>query len=252
MLTAGFVLLPLALVALLLTAARRVLPPPRFLRFALMVAAWLVVVGAAAGSGALARFDARPPPFALLFLACVGAAVALAFSQVGTALGGLPLWTLIAFQGFRLPLEVAMHEAAAQGVMPPQMTWTGLNLDVLSGASALVVAALLRAGIGGRALALGWSLAGSVLLAIILAVAVASTPVVHAFGTDAAHLNTFVAHLPYTSLPAVMVVLALAGHLVLFRVLLARGAEATTLTAARARSASAARSDRDQPARVTS
>lgn len=222
MLTIGFTLLPLLLVTLLLVGAHRVLPAPTFRSFALAVGAWLALVALAAGTGALARFDARPPPFALLFLACMVAAVGLARSRVGAALAGLPLWVLVAFQGFRLPLELLMHEAASQGVMPPQMTWTGLNLDVLSGASALVVAPLLWSGRGGPRLALAWNLLGSTLLAVILVVAVASTPMVHAFGSDPAHLNTFVAHLPYTGLPTVMVVLALAGHLVIFRAL-ARG-----------------------------
>ena len=56
----------------------------------------------------------------------------------------------------------------------------------------------------------------------ILVVAVASTPMLHAFGTSPERLNTFVAAWPYVTLPTVMVVLALAGHLVIFRAL-ARG-----------------------------
>ena len=114
----------------------------------------------------LARFDARPPPLMLLFVGCMAVALGLAFSTVGTAFARLPLWALVAFQGFRLPLELLMHEAAGEGVMPPQMTWTGLNLDVLTGASALVVAPLLARGIGGPRLALAWNIAGSALLAV--------------------------------------------------------------------------------------
>ena len=62
--------------------------------------------------------------------------------STGTLLVNAPVWLLIAFHGFRLPLELIMHEAATEGVMPPQMTFTGLNFDITTGATALLVAAL--------------------------------------------------------------------------------------------------------------
>lgn len=129
----------------------------------------------------------------------------------------MPLWLLAGFQAFRLPLEWLMHEAFRTGLMPMQMSWSGQNFDVLTGASALVVAPLLYRGLGGARLALAWNLVGSALLANILLVAMASTPMVHAFGTSPERLNTFVAAPPYVTLPTVMVVLALAGHLIIFR-----------------------------------
>lgn len=215
----GFWVLPLALVALLLAGASRVLDSRALRRFGAVLAGWLVVVGFVAGSGLLARFDARPPPFMFVLLGCVGAAVGLARSKVGVALSRLPLVVLVAFQGFRLPLEMLMHQAAREGTMPEQMTWTGLNWDVFTGISALLLAVLMRTGHAGRKGVLLWNVVGLGLLLNVVGVAVASTPLVHAFGTAPARLNTFVAYLPYTSLPAVMVVLALAGHLIIFRAL---------------------------------
>lgn len=147
----------------------------------------------------------------------------LAFSRVGAALATLPTWLLVGFQAFRLPLELLMHQAALEGLMPVQMSWGGLNLDVVSGATAPVVAALLATGRGGRRLALGWLVGASLLLLNVVGVAVASTPMLHAFGTTPERLNTFVAEPPYFTLPAVMVVAAMAGHLVLARALLGGG-----------------------------
>jgi hypothetical protein len=97
-----------------------------------------------------------------------------------------------------------------------------------------VVAALAARGVGGTRLVLAWNLLGSLLLANIMAVAVASTPMIHAFGTAPERVNTFVAYPPYTTLPTVMVVLALAGHLVLFRRLRQEAAVASSQGAARA------------------
>ena len=42
---------------------------------------------------------------------------------------------------------------------------------------------------------------------------------VRAFGDDPRHLNTWVLYFPYVWLPAVLVIVALAGHLVVTRAL---------------------------------
>jgi hypothetical protein len=223
----GFPLLAVTLVAILLHAARQVMPLAAFLRFAVVVGLWLLLVAELSVSGLLASFELRPPPFALLFVACVGVATALALSPAGAALARLPLWALVGFHAFRLPLEWLMHEAYLQGLMPVQMSWSGQNFDVVTGASAVVVAALAARGVGGTRLVLAWNLLGSLLLANIMAVAVASTPMIHAFGTAPERVNTFVAYPPYTTLPTVMVVLALAGHLILFRRLLGKARAAS-------------------------
>jgi hypothetical protein len=56
---------------------------------------------------------------------------------------------------------------------------------------------------------------------VITVVAVASSPMVRAFGDDPRHLNTWVLFFPYVWLPAVLVTVALAGHFVVTRALMA-------------------------------
>ena len=68
-------------------------------------------------------------------------------------------------------------------------------------------------------LALTWNVLGFLLLANIVIVAMLSTPRFRVFGED--RLNVFVTYTPFVWLPAVMVLAALAGHLVIFRALLA-------------------------------
>ena len=60
-----------------------------------------------------------------------------------------------------------------------------------------------------------WNVIGTVLLANILAIAIASMPMFHLFGVD--RLNVWVAELPFVWLPSVLVLTALAGHLLIFR-----------------------------------
>ncbi|MBM4779679.1 MAG: hypothetical protein GQE15_18400 [Archangiaceae bacterium] len=201
----------------------------RTLVFLAIAALWQVVVSSLAVKGVLARFDARPPPLIFLLVFIAGGAQVLARSTFGKTLSeGLPLAALVGFQAFRLPLELLMHGAANEGVMPEQMTFTGWNFDIVTGASAVVVAVLVATGVGGRRLVLAWNALGTVLLVTVVVIAVSSTPLFAAFGEGAA-LNTFIAYVPFTTLPTVMVLLAMAGHVMVWRKLLA---ERTVVAAA--------------------
>ena len=180
-------------------------------------AVWMALTWAAAGTGLLQKWERTPPPFAILVAATLALALALAYSPVGGRLARfVPLWALVLAQAFRLPLELAMHRLYERGIMPRQMSFSGRNFDVVTGATALLVAALAYSG-GARRLVAAWNLMGLALLVNVVAVAILSTPRLHAFGPD--QLSTFVTYTPFVWLPAVMVLAALAGHLVIFRAL---------------------------------
>lgn len=180
--------------------------------------AWLAGTWGVAASGLLLDFDRTPPPFAFLVVGILAIACALAFSRVGTRIAAaVPVAVLVAVQGFRLPLELAMHEMHKRGVMPVQMSYAGRNWDIVTGASAILVAVLIWRGIGGRRLMLTWNLVGLSLLVNIIVVSIASTPRFALYGPD--RLNVWVMYPPFVWLPTVLVPAALAGHLVLFRAL---------------------------------
>jgi len=179
---------------------------------------WLAVTWAAAKSGIFHNWDRTPPPFALLVLAILLLSAAIAFSPLGRRLAQwIPLWALVAVQAFRLPLELAMHAMYTRGVMPQQMSYSGRNFDIVTGATAIIVSALVWSGRGGRRLVAAWNGLGLLLLINVVIVAILGTPRFRYFGDDA--LNTWVFDAPFVWLPAVMVLAALAGHLVIFRAL---------------------------------
>lgn len=221
----------ISLVAFLLVAlALSRLPDdgPRLARrFVAGAGLWLAASGIAAASGFFARFDAVPPRMIFLFVPMVALPVWLALSRTGKRLAEhTPLALLVGFHAFRLPLELVMHEAAREGVMPVQMTFTGWNFDIVTGASAILVAGLAAKGRAPRGVVLAWNVLGSVLLLAIAAIAVASLPAFHAFGSEPRRVNTWVSYFPYVWLPAALVSSALFGHIVLYRRLL--GALSTT------------------------
>lgn len=224
-LTGSFMAMAIALAALLVIgvhrAGRRLSEPPATTRrwTALTVigaAAWLGATWAAAETGHLSRLDLRPPPFVALPVAIFLLGALMAFTRFGTRLvDGLPLAALIGVQAFRLPLELLMHRAYSEGVMPYQMSYSGWNFDIVTGLTALPVAWATHRGLGGRRLALAWNALGALLLLNIVVIAVVSTPIVGLFGPDL--LNTWVMFPPFVWLPAVMVLAALTGHLLVAR-----------------------------------
>jgi len=187
-------------------------------------AAWMAGTWGVAASGIFREWERTPPPFALLVVAIITLGLVIAFSRFGTRVAtAIPLWVLVLVQGFRLPLELAMHGMSTRGIMPVQMTYTGLNFDIVTGALAIVVGLLAAMGAVGRGVIAAWNILGLALLINVVTVAILGTPRFRYFGDDS--LNVWVTYPPFVWLPAVMVLAALAGHLVIFRALAAKAVE---------------------------
>jgi hypothetical protein len=191
-------------------------------RAALVVVAWVALTGLVAASGVLRRLDIVPPPFAAMFVVVLVAGVALARSRAGEILAqGVPLWGLVLLQSYRFPLEVVMHLAGAEGTMPVALSFDGLNFDVVTGSTALALGLTMRARAVPLWLVHAWNLLGMAALVNIAAIALLSSPLVAYWGPD--QVNLWVTYPPFVWLPTVLVVVAVAGHGVVLRRLLAEG-----------------------------
>jgi hypothetical protein len=193
---------------------------------AAVIALWLAVPGLAAQSGMLSDFSSAFPPFVALMLALFAATVALAFSPIGTRfVERAPLHALIGYQVFRIPLEFWLHHLYARGAWDERLTWSGLNFDVYSGMTALVVASLAWRRQIARKWILAWNTLAFVSLVNVLALSAASLPTplrVFADGPGSALVATT---FPFVWLPAFLVQAALFGHVLVWR-WLARNREA--------------------------
>lgn len=169
--------------------------------------AWIAATGLA--PVALANGVPAQAFFAVLFVA----AVAVAFSPVGTRLSEQPLAALIGVQAFRVPLELVLHDWVATGTAPPQMTWTGDNWDIASGLVALAAVPFARS----RPAVWVANVVGFVLLLNVIRVVATSTP-----GPLQAYPDPILLafHFPTVWIASVCVVGAVIGHLVTFRALL--------------------------------
>lgn len=207
----GIASIALVMAAILVAALYR-----HALSAAVAVAAILVLEWMLASAGILHQWENRPPPFMVMMAVLFALTLWLGVSQTGAKIAATtPLHWLIATQIFRFPLELVMHRAAMEGMMPVQMSYSGSNFDIVTGITAIAAALLVQRGIAVRAVALGWNILGLALLANIVQIAVRSTPVFRAYGED--RLNTWIANPPYMWLPGVLVPIALLGHILIFR-----------------------------------
>jgi hypothetical protein len=187
---------------------------------ALGLVAWLALSALASGSGVLEGTVGPVPGVTLFLLASLGIALAVSLSPIGAAIARTtPLWVLVLFQAFRLPLELVLHAWASAGTIPPQMTWSGENLDVITGLLAPIAAfAAYRGRMIGAVVA--FDAIGLALLFNVLRVALLSTPGPFLSYEDASPL-LLAFHFPTGWIVPVCVGGALAGHVVLTRAVLA-------------------------------
>lgn len=187
------------------------------LRIGIAVFAIMAVEYFVAAQGVFKQWERLPPALMVMMVLLVILTTRLAFSG---RLDHLPIGVIVLSQAFRLPLELVMHQALSEGIMPKQMSFSGCNFDIVTGATAIVVGVLALRGAAPKWLLIAWNLLGSLLLLTIVAIAIASTPIFEFFGTEPHQLNTWVADPPYVWLPGVLVPTALLGHLLLWRRLL--------------------------------
>ncbi len=168
-----------------------------------------------AGLGVSGVLDVWSPPRMLLLFLGVLVFLAWAARQPWTQrLGHLSLRILVGFQAFRIAVEFGLHDAVKQGIAHPTLTWTGTNLDIIPGITALVLVPFVDR-LDRRALQ-AWNLtmAGVLGVTVITALLAAPTPLRLIQGDPA---NVFIAGFPFVWLPTILVPSAWLGHIVLYR-----------------------------------
>jgi hypothetical protein len=181
-------------------------------RVAVGIAAWVTLAALLSVAGVLHKFDSLPPPAPILFFLGFIGTVTLGMSRLASGWLQLTPAFLIGFQSFRIAVEVLIHSAVADGIAPPQMTWTGLNFDIFTGITAVVVAPF--AARLPRSVLFTWNTVGLALLVWVVSVATVSFPTRFQMLTPS---NTWVADFPFVWLPTVHVTAALLFHVILYR-----------------------------------
>jgi hypothetical protein len=166
-------------------------------------------------------FSGHRPTMLPLLVGSLGLAIGLGMSTLEKGLAmTLPLSVLVGFQGFRVAVEWLIARAWREGLAPIQMTYHGRNFDIVTGVTAIGVAALVATGTLPehlvRPLVRAWNLLGIALLANVLIIALLSAPTpLRIFHNEPA--NVWITQAPWVWLPTVMVVAAALGHVLIER-----------------------------------
>jgi hypothetical protein len=189
---------------------------------ALGVLVWLSLLAFLAVAGFFARFEVLPPRFAFAVLPPVLFILFLAGSgRVTRLLAALPAGWLIGAQGFRIAVEVVLWLLFLDGLVPVQMTFEGLNFDILVGLTGPVVALYLSRNPARRtAVGVVWNILGLALLVNIVVIAILSTPTPFRFFMNEP-ANTIIAQWPFIWLPGFVVPMAFLLHVFSLKQLLA-------------------------------
>ena len=173
---------------------------------------WVTLTALAAWAGWLRDFSSLPPAAPLLFAFGFIVAAVLGCSRFAEPLVRLSTSFLVGVQAFRILVELCIHRAVVEGIAPPQLTWSGLNFDIVTGVTAFLLfpfASRLP-----RGLLLLWNTLGLGLVTWVVVVAAISFPTRFQVLQPP---NTWLAEFPYVWLPTVHVTAAILFHAALYR-----------------------------------
>ncbi|MCB9895184.1 MAG: hypothetical protein H6839_12090 [Planctomycetes bacterium] len=183
---------------------------------ALAIMTWLGFTAGIAFSGLLTPSPEGVPPNLPVLVFTMVSMLALTLGPVGKRV--ISTWDaprLIGFQVFRVPVELVLFMLAVNGVGPELLSFEGRNFDIITGLTAPLAAWLVWKR-PSKVLVIGWNLLGLALLANVLVHAVLSMPgpMQKIFVQPGPEI---VAGFPYIWLPAFLVPLAFAGHVLSLR-----------------------------------
>ncbi len=211
-----FLLFNLACIWIVIKGLSKYQVPFRNLLIITMV--WLALLLVLSTSGFLSNFSTFPPRMMMVLALPLVLLLWFIFSRHSDqVLTKVPAPWIVNLQGFRVVVELFIWWAYLDHALPIQMTFEGRNFDILVGLTAPLVARLwLKPGNEKPAMVLTWNVLGIIILLNIVVIAVLSmpTPKQYFFNEPA---NTLVAGFPWVLLPGILVMLAIALHLISIR-----------------------------------
>jgi hypothetical protein len=181
---------------------------------------WAVVVSVASLAGLAGNFDLFPLNIAPMLLIPLITIITFTFSKtLKEILVQLHPAQLIRLQIFRVFVEIVLWMLFIQNLIPIQMSFEGLNFDILAGLTAPIIAYLAVKKYVSKRFLIFWNIACIGLLINIVMVAILSMPTPFQYFTNEPS-NTIVAQFPFIFLPTFLVPLAYMLHFLSLRQLM--------------------------------
>lgn len=185
-------------------------------RVLLLYLSWAVIIGMLSYNHFFQNTDSMPPRMLFALLPALGITVVV-YRIV--KIHAIDIKWLIGVNVLRFPIELILFQFYEEGMIPQRMTFEGLNWDILSGISAVILLIMHFKNILRNRGIVIWNLLALLLLIVIILLAILSAP--SPFQQfDFKQPNVAVLHYPFTWLPAVVVPIVLLSHLLIFKKLI--------------------------------
>jgi len=196
-----------------------------FLRYTLLgIIFWILLLLVISITGFFEDYSSLPPKIAIAALIPIIIILYLLQHRLFKfVLKVIPEKWLILFQSFRIPMEVMLYMYFLAEIIPYQMTFVGLNHDILVGVTALIagyvffikrhrqqVAAIL------------WNISGIALLVNIVSITVLSTDSPYRIFMNDPSAN-FIGSFPFVLIPGFIVPMAIGVHIFSIKQLVMNG-----------------------------
>jgi hypothetical protein len=187
----------------------------------IIISIWMIVQSIISVTGFYQATDSIPPRLVLLVAPPMMAIVFIFLTSKGRAfIDSLNSKFLTLLHIVRIPVELILLALFIYGYVPRIMTFEGRNLDIISGASAVLIyyfGYIKKA--AGYKLLLMWNFVCLALLLNIVVIAIFSAPFsFQQFGFDQPNIG--ILYFPFTLLPGVIVPIVLFSHLASIRKLM--------------------------------
>lgn len=179
---------------------------------------WVLLSGLIGISGFAKDFSTIPPKFAIILVPAFTLSFLFSFgSGIKDALRTINPFHLIAFQAFRIAVEIVLWLLYRDNTIPIQMSFEGSNFDILAGITAPFIAYFcFKKKSLPLIIAQIWNYVCLALLCNIIVVALVSTPTIFRLYMNEP-ANTLVATFPYIWIPAFVAPMAMVGHILSLR-----------------------------------
>lgn len=133
--------------------------------YATVIGVWLVYTGWLGISGVVTNPNLRPPGIMALGLPLVSLIAFFFFSGQSKKFQlAVPVEFQMGVQGYRVAVELLLHQLWIEGMIPRMLTFEGANFDILIGISAPAAAWIATRPDWGRKAALAWNAFGLCML----------------------------------------------------------------------------------------
>lgn len=117
-------------------------------------------------------------------------------------LNAIPVYLPIAYQSFRVIIELYFHQLYKQGILPQQVTYSGYNFDIVFGASAIFMALYAYRKTPSKRVLLIWNLLGITVVLNAAFTFITSFYFPQIWGSNEPELAEIFLRFPYQLLPS--------------------------------------------------